>query len=74
MRGKLTPAQKGIIAKMQEGAVIRRTTEEFTFGTRVLSKRTVLSLLKKRAIRPAGDGAFGRSQTYLLFQEPEPAE
>ena len=69
MRGKLTPAQKSIIAKMQDGAVIRRTTEEFTFGPRVLSKRTIFSLLRKRAIRPAGDGAFGRSQTYLLAKD-----
>lgn len=69
MRGKLTPLQRDIVSKMEAGAFIRRTTEEFTFGPRTLSKRTVISMLKKRAIRPAGDGAFGRSQTYLLAHE-----
>ena len=67
-RKKLTKAQQQFIDMMKAGYRLTRDTDGFYLGERQLSKRTILSLLKKRAIKPAHDGAFGRSQTYLVAE------
>lgn len=67
-RKKLSGPQKALVDKMRDGYRLTRDTDGFYLGDRQISKRTILSLLRKRAIRPAMDGAFGRSQTYLVAE------
>jgi hypothetical protein len=65
-RAPITPAQKRFLEEMKSGGRLIREGNRFYLNHRELMKGTIISMLRKRIIRPAIDGAFGRSQTYLL--------